>query len=76
VKIRATAKGRITIPCLLRRAFGIKAGTRIEIAIDEGEQKIILTPITRKYVHKLRGKYRGKEFLKALATEKGIERQF
>ncbi len=68
MKIRATAKGRITIPCLLRRTFGIKAGTRIEIAINEGEQKIILTPVTRKYVHGRRGKYRGKELLKALSN--------
>ncbi len=71
----ATAKGQIVIPASLRRKFGIKQGTRIQIEADEKTQSIILTPITRDYVHSLRGKYKGKGLLKALTAEKRVERE-
>lgn len=65
---RVTTKGRITIPSELRRRFGIKAGTRIKFAVSENAQEIIVTPITRQYVHSLRGKYKGRGLLKALMS--------
>jgi AbrB family looped-hinge helix DNA binding protein len=71
----ATAKGQIVIPASLRRKFGIKEGTRIQIEADEKTQSIILRPITRDYVYRLRGKYKGKGLLKALIAEKKIERE-
>jgi len=70
-----TAKGQIVIPSSVRRKLGIKEGTRIEIDVDEVARKIILTPITRAYIHSFRGKYRGKGLLKALLAEKQRERQ-
>ncbi|MDA2938394.1 AbrB/MazE/SpoVT family DNA-binding domain-containing protein [Acidobacteria bacterium AH-259-A15] len=70
----ATAKGQIVIPAALRRKFGIKEGTRIRVELDEKTQRIILKPITREYIHSLRGKYRGKGLLKALRAEKRRER--
>jgi AbrB family looped-hinge helix DNA binding protein len=69
----ATVKGQIVIPSAIRKKYGIKAGTKIEI-IDEGE-RIVLQPITREYVRSLRGKFRGKGLLKALAAEKKRERE-
>jgi AbrB family looped-hinge helix DNA binding protein len=71
----ATIKGQIVIPSSVRRKFGIKEGTRIQIEVDEAEQRIILKPITREYVHSLRGKYKGKGLLKALMAEKKRERE-
>jgi AbrB family looped-hinge helix DNA binding protein len=71
----ATVKGQIVIPSSVRRKFGIKEGTRIQIELDEKEQRILLTPITREYVHSLRGKYKGKGLLKALMAEKKRERE-
>ena len=68
-----TVKGQIVIPSEIRKKYGIKAGTKIEI-LDEGE-RIVLQPITREYVHSLRGKYKGKGLLKALAAEKKRERE-
>jgi AbrB family looped-hinge helix DNA binding protein len=53
-----TAKGLVTIPSTLRRKFGIHRGTRIAI-IDEGK-RIILQPLTREYIHGLRGSLKGK----------------
>lgn len=54
----ATSKGQIVIPSSIRRRLGIKEGTRI--TIEEKGNEIILKPITREYVHSLRGKLRGK----------------
>lgn len=66
----ATVKGQIVIPSSVRRKFGIKEGTRIQIQVDEDKRQIILTPITREYVNSLRGKYKGKALMKALLAEK------
>ena len=69
-----TVKGQIVIPSKIRRKFGIKEGTRVQIDVDEQGQRIILTPVTREYVQNLRGKYKGKSLLTALAGEKKRER--
>lgn len=71
----ATIKGQIVIPSSVRRKFGIKEGTRIQIQVDEANQRIILTPITREYVNSLRGKYKTKPLMKALLAEKKRERE-
>jgi AbrB family looped-hinge helix DNA binding protein len=71
----ATSKGQIVIPSSVRRKFGIKEGTRIRIEVDDKAQLIILKPITREYIHSLRGRYKGKGLLKALMAEKRRERQ-
>ena len=70
-----TVKGQIVIPSRIRRLFGIKEGTRMQVDIDEQAQKIILTPVTREYIQALRGKYKGKRLLGALAAEKKRERE-
>jgi AbrB family looped-hinge helix DNA binding protein len=69
----ATSKGQIVIPSSIRRRLGIKEGTRIKI--EEKGNEIILKPITREYVHSLRGKLRGKGLMKALMAEKKRERE-
>ena len=71
----ATTKGQVVIPSSVRRKLGIKSGTRIQVELDEANAQIILRPITREYVHSLRGKLRGKGLLKELAAEKARERE-
>jgi len=71
----ATSKGQIVIPSSVRRKFGIKEGTRIQIEVDEQAKRIILKPITREYIHSLRGKYRGKGLLKELLADRKRERE-
>lgn len=71
-----TTKGQIVIPSVIRRKLGIKEGTRIQLELDEDSRQIILKPITREYIHSLRGRLRGKGLLKALQTEKNREKQF
>lgn len=70
----ATTKGQIVIPSSVRRKFEIKGGTRIQIEVDEKEHRIILRPITREYIHSLRGKFKGTGLMKELVEEKKRER--
>ena len=74
MKTRVTVEGRIVLPLPVRREFGIQAGTRIHVQVDEQGKRIILMPITRKYIHSLRGKNKGRGLLKALMAEKSAER--
>jgi AbrB family looped-hinge helix DNA binding protein len=53
-----TTKGQLVIPSRLRRKYGIRKGTRV--AMIEEENRIILQPLTREYVRKLRGSLKGK----------------
>jgi len=66
----ATTKGQIVIPSSVRRKLGIKSGTRIQVELDEANSQIILKPITREYIHSLRGRFRGKGLLNELMNEK------
>lgn len=75
MKTTATSKGQVVIPSKLRKRFEIKEGTRFQIEVDEKEHRIILKPITREYIHSLRGKFRGKGLMKALKEEKKRERE-
>ncbi len=75
VETYMTVKGQIVIPSKVRRKLGMKEGTRVQVDVDEATQRIILTPITREYIEGLRGRYKGKGLLKALAAEKRRERE-
>lgn len=68
--VRMTAKGVISIPLEIRRKSGMKRRTRVHLDVDERGFKIILTPITRKYVQNLCGQYKGKGLLKSLVAAK------
>jgi AbrB family looped-hinge helix DNA binding protein len=75
VETVATSKGQIVIPSAIRRKFGIKEGTRIQIVVNDNTHEIILKPITREYVQSVRGKLRGKGLLKALMADRKKERE-
>jgi AbrB family looped-hinge helix DNA binding protein len=71
----ATSKGQVVIPSRIRKQLGIKDGTYFQIDVDALTRQIILTPVTREYIHSLRGKYKGKGLMKALMAEKKRERE-
>ena len=71
----ATSKGQIVIPASIRQKLGIKEGTRIQIVVNENTHEIILRPITREYVHSVRGKFKGKGLLRALMADRKKERE-
>ena len=68
--LRMATAGLLSIPITIRRKLGMTARTRVHIAVDEQNCKIVLTPITREYIQSYRGKYKGKDLLKSLAAEK------
>ena len=70
-----TVKGQIVIPAKVRRKLGMKEGTRVQVDVDESTHRIILTPITREFIEGMRGGFKGKGLLKALAAEKKRERE-
>lgn len=69
-----TTKGRMVIPLEIRRKFGLKAGSQVQVKVDERAHRVVLIPVTREYIQSLRGKYKGKGLLKALAAEKKHEK--
>jgi len=75
MEIVATSKGQIVIPSKIRKQLGIKDGTYLQVEVDAVTRQIILTPITREYIHSLRGKYKGKGLMKALLAQKKRERE-
>ncbi|MHC1728392.1 MAG: AbrB/MazE/SpoVT family DNA-binding domain-containing protein [Syntrophobacteraceae bacterium] len=68
-----SVKGQIVIPAPLRRKYGIKSGTKIQIH-DDGE-RIILKPITDHFYGKLRGSLKGKKALKVLIADRADEKE-
>ena len=75
METKATSKGQIVIPADLRRRFGIKAGTRVSIRVDEKENTIVLKPITREFIEGLRGIDHGKGVLQALVEERRLDNE-
>lgn len=71
----ATSKGQVVIPSKIRKQLGIKDGTYLQIDVNPETRQIILTPVTREYIHSLRGKYKGKGLMKSLKAEKKRERE-
>ncbi len=71
----ATSKGQVVIPSKIRKQLGIKDGTYLQIDVNAATRQIILTPVTREYIHSLRGKYKGKGLMKALMADKKRERE-
>jgi AbrB family looped-hinge helix DNA binding protein len=70
----ANSKGQIVIPSKIRKQLGIKDGTFFQIEVNAITRQIVLTPITREYIHSMRGRYKGKGLMKALVTDKERER--
>ncbi len=71
----ATTKGQVVIPASVRRKLGIKAGTRIRVEVDEANGQIILQPITREYIERMAGAFRGLPLVKDLERERKLDKE-
>ena len=68
-----TSKGQLVIPVRLRRRFGIRKGTLVSFQEEEG--RLIVQPVTRDFIRRLRGSLKGKSSaLKTLLQERKRER--
>ncbi len=74
--IQMRTKGQITIPISIRHELGIRKGTYIHFVIDKSSRRIILTPITREYVHSVRGMFKGSGAMQVLMEEKKREASY
>lgn len=68
-----SSKGQVVIPRRLRKKFGILQGTKA--VVEAKDDSIILRPITKEYIGRQFGKFRGKNLLKSLSDEKRAERE-
>jgi AbrB family looped-hinge helix DNA binding protein len=75
METKATTKGQIVIPSSLRRKLGIKTGTRIQVELDEENAQIILRPITREYIERMAGIFRGEPLLEDLVRERKLDKE-
>ena len=71
----ATTKGQVVIPSSVRRKLGIKTGTRIRVELDEANAQIILTPVTREYIERMAGSFRGLPLLEDLERERKLDKE-
>ncbi len=71
MRTTATVKGQVLIPVALRRKYGIKKGTTIDISDEDG--RIVLRPITRQYIDGLYGRFKGFKLVEALEAERARE---
>ena len=63
-----TIKGQILIPAALRKKYGIVEGTKITI-VDNGDE-IILRPVTRERIAKLKGSLKDLNLPQVLLEER------
>ena len=77
MEARVTTKGQIVIPATLRRKYGIKRGTRVNIDDDDG--MIVLRPATRKALEKLldrlQGRFKDSPLVQDLMEERARDRE-
>lgn len=72
--VTVTSKGQLVIPSKLRKKLGIRKGTRV--AVTEEGTRLILQPITREYIHSLRGILKGDgSAMKFLLEERKRDRE-
>ncbi len=68
-----TVKGQVVIPRKFRKEFEIEGGTKAAVTVTP--DGILLKPITRAYIHSLRGSLKGKGVLKAMTEDRKRERE-
>jgi AbrB family looped-hinge helix DNA binding protein len=68
-----SSKGQIVIPSTLRRKYQIKKGTKVEVTDRDG--RIVLQPLTRGTIRRLRGVLKGTGALEDLMAERARDRE-
>ena len=68
-----TVKGQVVIPRKIRREFEIEEGT--QAIVQTTAEGILLKPITGKFIHSLRGKYKHLDLMKGLIESRKEDRQ-
>lgn len=75
METRLTTKGQVVIPVAVRNRLGITAGTSLTVEVNDASGEIILKPITRKLIHQMSGRFKGKGLLDELTKERKKEKK-
>jgi AbrB family looped-hinge helix DNA binding protein len=72
-----SSKGQMVLPAPVRSRLGLRKGMRISISLVDGEEgPIVLRPVTREFIRKLRGSFKGAgSALEFLQKERQKERE-
>ena len=62
-----TSKGQVVIPARLRRKYGLKEGTKLNFAEEEG--RFIVQPVTKEYIDSFCGIFKLKPGEKSAVQE-------
>jgi AbrB family looped-hinge helix DNA binding protein len=55
-----SSKGQVVLPAPVRSRLGLRKGMRISISLVDGDEgPIVLRPVTREFISKLRGSFKG-----------------
>jgi AbrB family looped-hinge helix DNA binding protein len=68
-----SSKGQVVIPSALRRKYDIKKGTKVDVTDRDG--RIVLEPVNRRTIHRLRGLLKGTGALEGLMAERARDRE-
>ncbi len=68
-----TTKGQVVIPSRIRKEFEIRTGTRA--AVISTPEGILLKPVTREYIHGLRGSAKSRKVWEAFQEDRSWERE-
>ncbi|HMM78916.1 MAG TPA: AbrB/MazE/SpoVT family DNA-binding domain-containing protein [Pyrinomonadaceae bacterium] len=75
METRLTTKGQVVIPVAVRNRLGITVGTSLTVEVNDASGEIILKPITRKLIHQMSGRFKGKGLLDELTKERKKEKK-
>jgi bifunctional DNA-binding transcriptional regulator/antitoxin component of YhaV-PrlF toxin-antitoxin module len=70
--VHFSIKGQVVIPRRLRKEFEIEKGTRA--CVQSTPQGILITPLTARHIHSLRGSLKGSKAMQVFASERKKER--
>lgn len=62
-----TSKGQVVIPARLRRKYGLKEGTRLNFAEEEG--RFVVQPVTKEFIDSFCGIFKSKPGEKTAVQE-------
>jgi AbrB family looped-hinge helix DNA binding protein len=66
-------RGQVVIPVKLRRALGIRKGTRVSVFEQDG--RVVIQPLTPEYLSRLQGSLKGEpSLLRTLLEERKRDR--
>ena len=72
-RVRVSSRGQVIIPARVRRRYGIRKGT--EVVFLEEPNRVVMQPITRKFIEGLCGSLKGSAAMDYLLDQRKRDRK-